>query len=299
VLPTFVIGLREGVEAALIVGIIAAFLVKEGRRDALRPVWIGVGAAVALCLALGVALQILDQELPEKEQDGLEATVAFVAVGMVTWMVVWMRRNAASLAGELRSSAAGALAQGSVTALVVMAFLAIVREGVETAVFLLAAFQNASNPTPAGLGVVLGLACAVVIGVGLYRGGTKLDLARFFRFTAVVLVLVAAGLISNGLHSAHEAGWVNFGQSQALDLSWLVVPGTWTSSLLTGMLGLQPQPVVAEVIGYLVYAVPMLLFVLWPRRRPEGRRPVRRRGLPSRQAQAHVGADASLAGGDR
>src|SRR5690349_20116693 len=140
-LPTFVIGLREGVEAALIVGIIAAFLVSEGRRDGLRPMWIGVGAAIVLCLGVGVALQVVDDELPEKGQEGLEAVVAFVAVAMVTWMSVWMRRHSAGMAGELRTKAGSALARGSVVALAAMAFFAVVREGFETAVFLLASFQ--------------------------------------------------------------------------------------------------------------------------------------------------------------
>ena len=265
-LPTFVIGLREGVEAALIVGIIAAFLRQEGRRDALRWVWLGVLAALAICAAVGVGLQILNADLPQREQEGLETVVALVAVGMVTGMILWMRRHARGMAGELRESAAAALAKGSVGALVGMAFFAVIREGLETAVFLLAAFQSSTNATAAGFGALLGVLAAVVIGAGIYRGGVKINLARFFRVTGLVLVLVAAGLVASAAHTAHEAGWLNTGQAQALDLSWLVVPGTWTASLLTGMLGLQPQPTVVEVIAYLVYLVPMALFVLWPQR---------------------------------
>src|SRR4051794_25674205 len=265
-LPTFVIGLREGVEAALIVGIIAAFLRQEGRRDALRWVWLGGAAALAICSAVGIGLRVLDAELPQRRQEGLETVVGLVAVGMVTGMIVWMRRHARGMARELRASAGAALAQGSVGALVGMAFFAVIREGVETAVFLLAAFQSATNPTAAGLGALLGVLAAVGIGVGIYRGGVRINLARFFRVTGLVLVLVAAGLVSSSLHTAHEAGWINGGQAQAVNLSWLVVPGTWTASLLTGMLGLQPRPTVIEAIGYLVYAVPMALFVLWPQR---------------------------------
>src|SRR3954449_11865401 len=234
-LPTFVIGLREGVEAALIVGIIAAFLRQEGRQDALRWVWLGVLTAVAICSAVGVALQVLDQELPQRRQEGLETIVGLVAVGMVTGMIIWMRKHARGMARALRENAGAALAQGSVGALVGMAFFAVIREGMETAVFLLAAFQSATNPTTAGLGALLGVLGAVVIGFGIYRGGVRINLARFFRLTGLVLVLVAAGLVANALHTAHEAGWVNFGQDQALDLTWLVVPGTWTASLLTGM----------------------------------------------------------------
>jgi FTR1 family protein len=265
-LPTFVIGLREGVEASLIVGIIAAFLRQEGRRDALRWMWLGVIAALAICAAVGIGLQVLNADLPQREQEGLETVVALVAVGMVTWMILWMRKHARGMAGELRESTRAALAQGSVGALVGMAFFAVIREGLETAVFLLAAFQSSTNATAAGFGALLGVLAAVAIGAGIYRGGVKINLARFFRVTGFVLVLVAAGLVASAAHTAHEAGWLNIGQAQAVDLSWLVVPGTWTASLLTGMLGLQPQPAVIEVVAYLVYLVPMALFVLWPQR---------------------------------
>jgi FTR1 family protein len=266
-LPTFVIGLREGVEAALIVSIIATFLRQEGRTDALRWVWVGVICAAAICLAVGVALQIVDQELPQKEQEGLETIVGAVAVGIVTFMLVWMRRHAAGLSGELRESTASALRDGSVKALIGMAFFAVFREGLETAVFLLAVFQNSDDPGTAGVGAILGIVCAIAIGFAIYRGGVKLNLQRFFRFTGVVLALVAAGLVASTLHTAHEAGWINFGQGQALDLTWLVVPGTWTAALLTGMLGLQPTPTNIEVIGYLVYAIPAVIYVLMPARK--------------------------------
>src|SRR4051794_17122663 len=287
-LPTFVIGLREGVEAALIVGIIAAFLRQEGRRDALRWVWLGVLAALAICSAVGVALQVLDAELPQRQQEGLETVVGLVAVGMVSGMIVWMRRHARGMARELRASAGAALAQGSVGALVGMAFFAVIREGLETVVFLLAAFQTATNPTTAGLGALLGVLCAVGIGVAIYRGGIKLNLTRFFRATGVVLVFVAAGLVASALHTAHEAGWVNFGQESAFDLSWLVVPGTWTASLLTGMLGLQPFPVVIEVIGYGVYAVPVLLYLLLPDRLRPG---VRRRSAARAREELAIASE--------
>lgn len=266
-LPTFVIGLREGVEAALIVSIIATFLRQEGRKDALRWVWVGVLSAAAICLAIGVLLDVVDQELPQKEQEALETIVGAVAVGIVTFMLVWMRKHAAGLGKELRESTAGALRDGSVKALVGMAFFAVFREGLETAVFLLAVFQHTDNPGTAGTGAVLGLLAAVVIGFAIYRGGVKLNYARFFRFTGLVLALVAAGLVASTLHTAHEAGWINFGQDQAVDLTWLVVPGTWTAALLTGMLGLQPQPTTIEVIGYLLYAIPAITYILMPARK--------------------------------
>jgi high-affinity iron transporter len=266
VLPAFVITLREGVEAALIVGIVAAFLVKQKRRDALRPMWIGVAAAIAICAAVAVALRVAGQDLPQREQEQLETVVGLIAVGFVTYMIVWMRRHSRGLKAVLEGEAASALATGSAMGLVLMAGLAVLREGFETSVFLLAVFQDTSNPGAAGVGATLGLVGAVALGVALYRGGVKINLSRFFRLTGFVLVLVAAGLFASSIHTAHEAGWFNDLQSQAIDLSWLVKPGEISGSLLTGMLGLQPKPTVGEALAYLIYAVPMGLYVLWPDR---------------------------------
>jgi high-affinity iron transporter len=278
-IPTLVIALREGVEASLIIGIIAAFLVKEGRGDAIRQMWVGVGIAVALCVGVAVVLEVVGQHLPQREQEQLETVIGLIAVSAVTYMVVWMRRNARGVKATLEGSAASALARGSTMALVAMAFLAVLREGFETSVFLLAAFQDASDTTAAGAGAVIGLVVAIAIGVGIYRGGVHINLNRFFRITGLILVFVAAGLLSTSLHTAHEAGWFNTLQGQALDLTWLVQPGTVSGALLTGMLGLQPSPTIGELGVYLLYAVPMAIYVLWPdrlrpRRTPAGRRSV-------------------------
>ncbi len=278
-IPTFVITLREGVEASLIVGIIAAFLVKEGRRDAMRQMWVGVAIAIALCTGIAVLLRVVGQELPQQQQEGLETVIGLIAVSTISYMIIWMRRHARGIKAELEGEAASALATGSTMALVGMAFLAVLREGFETSVFLLAAFQDATDTTAAGAGAVLGLIAAVAIGLGLYRGGVRINLSRFFRVTGLVLVFVAAGLLATAAHTAHEAGWINSLQGQALDLTWLVQPGTVTGSLLTGMLGLQPAPTVIEVAVYVLYALPMAIYVLWPDRF----RPGRRSRVPSRQ----------------
>src|SRR5215212_1840977 len=163
--------------------------------DALRHVWAGVGVAVLLCVAVGVTLHIVDTDLPQRQQEGLETIVGLAAVGMVTFMIVWMRRHARGLRKELERNAAGALAQGSIIALVAMAFFAVLREGFETAVFLVAAFQSAANPGAAGAGAIIGVGVAIAIGWGIYRGGVRINLSRFFRLTALVLVLVAADLL--------------------------------------------------------------------------------------------------------
>ncbi|HEY6549671.1 MAG TPA: iron uptake transporter permease EfeU [Solirubrobacterales bacterium] len=280
-IPTLVIALREGVEAALIVGIIAAFLVKEGRRDALRQMWIGVAIAVALCIGIAVLLEVVGEQLPQREQEGLETVIGLIAVAAVTYMIVWMRRNARGIKKVLEGNAASALASGSTMALVAMAFLAVLREGFETSVFMLAAFQDSTDTTAAGAGAVIGLIAAIAIGLGIYRGGVRINLTRFFRVTGLILVFVAAGLLVSSMHTAHEAGWFNTMQAQALDLTWLVQPGTISGSLLTGMLGLQPTPTSGEVLVYVLYAVPMTLYVLWPDRLRVRRAPARAQSAPA------------------
>src|SRR6201995_5277531 len=173
-LPTFVIGLREGLEAALIVGIIAAFRGQQGRRDALRQVWIGTAAAVAICVAVAIALQVISSDLPQRQQEGLETVVGALAVCMVTYMIVFMRKHARSLKKDLQGAAASALATGSSRALVAMAFLAVLREGFETAVFLLATFHASGDATTSWLGALLGILLAVALGYGIYKGGVHI-----------------------------------------------------------------------------------------------------------------------------
>jgi high-affinity iron transporter len=282
-IPTLVISLREGVEAALIVGIVATFLVKNGRRDALGSMWLGVGIAVAICVSVAVALRFIGEQLPQRQQEGLETIVGLIAVSMITYMIVWMRRHARGLKAELEGHVAEAIAAGSAVALVGMAFLAVLREGFETSVFMLAAFQDSSDPAAAGAGAVIGLLAAIVLGMLIYFGGVRINLSRFFRVTGFILVLVAAGLLATSVHTAHEAGWINGMQAQAIDLSWLVQPGTVSGSLLTGMLGLQPQPTEIEALVYLLFAVPMGLYVAWPERW-RGVRPIlrmRRQAAPA------------------
>jgi len=274
VLPTFVIGLREGLEAALIVGIIAAFLGQQGRRDALRLVWLGTAVAVAICVGVAIVLQVISSDLPQRQQEGLETVVGALAVCMVTYMIIFMRRHARGLKKDLEGAAASALASGSSRALVAMAFLAVLREGFETAVFLLATFQASGNASTSWLGAVLGIGLAAAIGYAIYKGGVRLNLARFFRVTGLVLVVVAAGLVMTAFHTASEAGWLTVGQAQAFDLSWLVRPGTPVSSLLTGVLGIQPFPAWIEVIAWLAYLIPMVVIVAWPAGQARKRGPV-------------------------
>jgi high-affinity iron transporter len=265
-LPTFVIGLREGLEASLIVGIIAAFLIQRGERRAVRPMWAGVAGAIGLCVVVAVALRLWGEQLPFKQREILEGVLALVAVAGVTYMVVWMRRHSRELKGVLEHHAAAALVAGSSVALVGMAFFAVIREGLETAIFMLAAFESTSDPAATGLGAVIGVLVAVGLGYAIYRGGVRINLSRFFRVTGFVLVLVAAGLLASAVHSLAEAGVITQLQDSAFDLSWLVAPGSVRAALLTGMLGLQAVPTMAEVSVWFLYAILMGAYVLWPQK---------------------------------
>ncbi len=275
-LATLVIGLREGLEASLIVGIIAAFLRRTGKP--LRPMWIGVGVAVALSIAVGLILQAISASLPQVQQEAMESVICVVAVAAVSGMIGWMNAHARNMRAELEENAAHALRDGTAWALAGMAFLAVLKEGFETSVFLLAAFQSSTSGFGAGAGAVIGIAIAVGIGVGIYRGGVRLNLARFFRITGIFLVLVAAGLVLTALRTAHEAGWIRIGQQSTVDLAWLAPTGSVQAALLTGVLGIPADPRLIEVLGWFAYLLPMMLFLLWPlRRRPAGRALVRMR----------------------
>ena len=291
-IPTFVIGLREGTEAALIIGIIAAFLRQRGRADALRSVAIGILLAVAACVAWAVALQLWSSGLPTIQQEALETVVGLAAVAMVSYMILWMRSNSRGLKRDLEVATASALAAGTAWALVAMAVLAVLREGFETSVFLLAAFTASGDPLAAGGGALLGIAAAAALGYGIYRGGVRINLARFFRLTGVVLVFVAAGLLATAAHTAHEAGWLNVGQAQLADLGWLMQPGSLAEALVTGVLGIQAQPTLAEGLVWLLYLVPMLALVL----RPAGQ-PARAPGPMAVEPPRSMGAAADGSGG--
>jgi high-affinity iron transporter len=269
VLATLVIGLREGLEAALIVGILAAFLRRNGH--SLRAMWIGVVLAVALSIGVGTVLELVSLSLPQAQQEGLETVIGAVAVVFVTGMIVWMNTHASKLKREIESSATAALGQGTALALAVMAFLAVLKEGFETSVFLLATFQSSTSVIAAIAGATIGILIAVGIGVGIYHGGVRLNLGRFFRVTGIFLIFVAAGLVLSALRTAHEAGWLNIGQQRTVDLAWLAPNGSIQSALITGVLGIPADPRLVETIGWAVYLVTVLLYVSWPAsRRPSG-----------------------------
>ncbi|MEU1038914.1 iron uptake transporter permease EfeU [Streptomyces sp. NPDC005551] len=260
----YLIGLREGLEASLVVCILIAYLVKTGRRDALRPIWAGIGVAVVLALGFGCALEFGSQELTFQAQEALGGSLSIVAVCLVTWMVFWMRRTARHLRAELHGRLDAALAMGT-GALVATAFLAVGREGLETALFVWASVHAASDGTPRPLiGVALGLATAILLGWLFYRGALRINLAKFFTWTGGMLVVVAAGVLAYGVHDLQEADWIPGLTNLAFDISGTIEPTSWYGTLLKGVFNFQPDPTVLQVTVWALYLVPTLLVFLWP-----------------------------------
>ncbi|MFF3466135.1 iron uptake transporter permease EfeU [Streptomyces sp. NPDC001984] len=260
----YLIGLREGLEASLVVCILIAYLVKTDRRDALRPIWIGIAIAIAIAMGFGAALEFGSQELTFEAQEALGGSLSILAVGLVTWMVFWMRRTARHLKSELHGKLDAALALGT-GALVATAFLAVGREGLETALFVWASVHAASDGTPRPLiGVALGLATAVLLGWLFYRGALRINLAKFFTWTGGMLVVVAAGVLAYGVHDLQEANWIPGIRKLAFDISDTIPPDSWYGTLLKGVFNFQPDPTVLQVTVWLLYLIPTLAIFLAP-----------------------------------
>ncbi len=269
-LATFFLMLREGLEAALIVGIIAAYLAKIGRRDALGRVAVGVGAAIGLSIAIGVIVTLTIERLPPALQETLEGLAAVLAVGVLTWMLFWMRRQGRALKGELEHGVDEALTAGSTLALVALAFLAVIREGVETVLFLIPIMSFQGTGIDTLLGGVLGLAFAFGFGWAIFVAGVRVNLRRFFTVTGVILIFVSAGLVAFAVHEFGEAGLFANG-GVAFNLAGILPDGSPVGQLLRGLFGYRAMPTPLEAIGYFAYLVPvLLLFVI---DRPLIRRP--------------------------
>ena len=274
-LANYLIGLREGLEAALVVSILVAYLVKTDRRHLLPRIWAGVALAVGVSLAFGAALTFGPRGLTFEAQELIGGGLSIVAVGFVTWMIFWMARAARGLSGELRGRI-DAAAEGSRWSLVVVAVLAVGREGLETALFLWAATQAGTREavgavTPTWeplLGAALGILTAVALGYLIYRGAVSINLSRFFTWTGAFLILVAAGVLAYGVHDLQEARFLPGLHDLAFDVSDTVDMNTWYGALLKGIFNFSPATTKLEAAAWLLYAVPvMALFLVGARRR--------------------------------
>ncbi|MFC5823523.1 iron uptake transporter permease EfeU [Nonomuraea insulae] len=258
---SYLIGLREGLEATLVVSVLVAFLVKSDRKDKLPQVWAGVLAAVALSVGFGALLTFTAAHLSHTGQELFDAITSLLAVVFVTWMIFWMRRAARALSGELRGKLAGALEMGSL-AVVVMAFLAVAREGLETALLFFASVQGATTTAQPLIGISLGLLTSIAIGYGLYRSAVRINLSTFFKWTGLLLILVAAGISKYGVHDLQEADILPGLSAYAFDISAAVPADSWYGALLAGLLNITPQPTVLEMVAWAAYLIPTLAFFL-------------------------------------
>jgi high-affinity iron transporter len=264
-LATYLIGLREGLEATLVVSILIAFLVKADRKDRLVQVWSGVGLAVALSVFFGWLLSYTSTTLLQKyeHRELFEAITSVLAVVFVTWMIFWMRKAARSIAGELRGKLQDALEVGSI-AVAVMAFLAVVREGLETSLIFYSAVQGAADNSRPLYALLIGIASAVVIGYLMYATAVRINLSVFFTWTGALLILVAAGILKYGVHDFQEAGALPGLNNLAYDISGVLDPSAWYTALLTGMFNITPTASVLETIAWAAYGIPVLVLFLRP-----------------------------------
>jgi high-affinity iron transporter len=265
VFANYLIGLREGLEAALVVSILVAYLVKSGHADRLRPVWLGVLAAIGVSLAFGALLTFTSQSLSFEAQEAFGGTLSIVAVAFVTWMIFWMRRTARSLSKELRSRVDSALAVGA-GALALTAFLAVGREGLETSLFIWTAVQSSGQGVQPVVGATLGLLTAAVLGYLFYKGAVRINLSKFFTWTGAALIVVAAGVLAYGVHDLQEAGILPGLNSLAFDISGAVPPDSWYGTLLRGTINLTPETTWLQALAWLAYIVPVTVLFFRPAR---------------------------------
>jgi high-affinity iron transporter len=270
VLALLLIGLREGLEACLIVSILIAYLVKTRRQHEIRFVWIGVATALALVIVVFTFITIAFEQLSFKAQEAVGGTLSILAAVLVTWMIFWMRRTARGLKKELEGEMASAVALGN-GAIVLVAFLTVGREGLETAAFMWSTISTTDSPQPF-IGATLGIVIAILLGFGIYRGAISVNLGKFFTITGFLLIIVAAGVLAYGVHDLQEAGFLprltglvgGIGDlgNQVFDISSTIPPDSWYGTLLKGTVNFQPNPTWFQTItwiGYLAVVLPLYL----------------------------------------
>jgi high-affinity iron transporter len=261
----FLIGLREGLEASLIVGILIAYLVKTDRRSQIRYVWTGVVVALLVSVAFGVVLNLTQQALTFEAKEAFGGIMSLIAVAFVTWMIFWMRRTARTIKGELEGRVDSALSMGPLT-LAVVAFLAVGREGVETSMFTWVTGEAVADDATPYIGTVIGLAVAITLGTLIYLGAIRINLGRFFTWTGGFLVVVAAGVLAYAIHDLQEASILPGLGNTVFDVSSVLSLDTWLGTVLKGTFNYNPAPTWLEFVAWIGYLVPVMLLFLWPSR---------------------------------
>lgn len=256
------IGLREGLEASMVVMILVAFLVKAGRKDQLKWVWLGIASAFAVTVAAFLIIQLGTKTLTSTGQELLGGIASLVAVGIVSYMLLWMRGAAKDMRGELQGRLGNAVEVGP-WAVVLMAFAAVAREGIETALLVFDSFTSGNVGVPAA-GLVIGFLVAVVIAVLMYYGAVRINLGAFFKVTGVLLIIVAAGILRYGITDLQEAGVLPGLNSHAFDLTGVIAPGSALATLIEGVFNLVPQPTTLSMFAWALYLVVALFIFLRP-----------------------------------
>ncbi len=252
---SFLVTLREGIEAALIIGIILAYLNRTGHRRGFRPVWLGTTAAIVVSLIAGATVYLLAGELKDPADTIFEGSVLLLAVGVLTWMIFWMRRQARNIKAELQAQVDSAVTSGSAFGLALIAFVAVVREGIETVLFLLAAQRVAESAVLFITGGLVGLAVAAAIGYAIYKGTSRFNLRTFFNVTGLLLIVFAAGLLAQGIHEFNELGIVPAIVEPLWDTNALVAAESAPGHFLTALFGYNAEPSLTETIAYLAFLV--------------------------------------------
>ncbi|CAD6001823.1 iron uptake transporter permease EfeU [Agreia sp. COWG] len=260
-LANYLIGLREGLEAALVVGILIAYVVKINRPDVLKRIWLGVGLAVLVSLALGAVLTFGTYGLSFEAQEAIGGSLSIVATVFVTWMVFWMLRTSKNMKKQLQGEVDSHLA-GAGWGLVLVAFLAVGREGIETALFIWAAVQATGSTTLPLVGAALGIVTAVLLGWLINRGLVRINLSKFFAWSGAFLIVVAGGVLSYGVHDLQEAGILPGLNSLAFDVSAAVPPDSWYGTLLKGTVNFSPATTWLEAVVWTLYVVPTMIIFL-------------------------------------
>jgi high-affinity iron transporter len=289
-LANFLIGLREGLEAALVVGILVAYLVKLNRREVLPRMWLGVALAVLISLALGAALTFGSYGLSSQAQEVIAGTLSIIATGFVTWMIFWMLRSARTLSSGLRAEVDSHLA-GAGWGLVLVAFLSVGREGIETALFIWAAVNASGSTLLPLIGAALGIGVAATLGWLIYRGAIRINLSTFFTYTGAFLILVAAGVLSYGVHDLQEGGVLPGLGALAFDVTAAVPPQSWYGSLLKGVFNFSPETTWLQAIVWVAY-VAVTLHVFLRRTRTSQVAPIEQ-ATPAPTAGSDAASDAA------
>ncbi len=260
---SLLIGLREGLEASIVVMVLVAFLVKSERRDALKWVWLGVGAALAMTISVFMVIQFGENTISGLGAEAIAGIASLIAVAIVTTMVLWMKKAAAGISGQLRAEMADALQAGTL-AVVTLSFLAVGREGVETALFMVG-YAEASTFWPLA-GLIVGVLIAVAVAYGMYKGAVRMNLAKFFKYTGIFLIVVAAGILSYGIGALQTVGWLPGLAHKAFDVTSWFNWSSWYGEALQGIFNITPTPTVLQLACWLTYIVVVLVLFLRPNR---------------------------------